>query len=119
MSSMVDTAKQFFDACETGKGWEGCKPYCTPDASFAAQAGALADVKTLHAYTDWMKGMFTPFPDAAYEVKSFAADDQRQNVTAYVAGYVAPAELLGCELLTADKRLAIAPGPRCPIRALA
>jgi predicted nucleic acid-binding protein len=37
----------------------------------------------------------------------------RQNVTVYDAAYVALAELLGVALLTADARLAEAPGPRC------
>ena len=46
------------------------------------------------------------------------AYELRENVTAYDASYVALAELLGCELLTADKRLASAPGPSCPVRAL-
>ena len=39
-------------------------------------------------------------------------------MTAYDAAYVALAEELGCELLTADARLAQAPGPRCAIRVL-
>jgi predicted ester cyclase len=80
---MVQTAQKFFDACETGKGWEGCKPYCAANAGFASQAGALAGVNTLQAYADWMKGMYSPFPNARYEVKSFAADNERNNVTAY------------------------------------
>ena len=42
----------------------------------------------------------------------------RANVTPYDAAYVALAEVLGCELWTADKRLAKAPGPVCPIRVL-
>ncbi|HEY1620276.1 MAG TPA: type II toxin-antitoxin system VapC family toxin [Streptosporangiaceae bacterium] len=42
----------------------------------------------------------------------------RANVTPYDAAYVALAEVLGCELWTADKRLAKAPGPACPIRVL-
>jgi len=37
----------------------------------------------------------------------------RQNVTVYDAAYVALAELLDVVLLTADARLANAPGPRC------
>lgn len=41
--------------------------------------------------------------------------DLRENLTAYDATYVALAEALGCELLTADRRLAAAPGPTCPI----
>jgi predicted nucleic acid-binding protein len=47
------------------------------------------------------------------------AYELRANVTAYDAAYVALAELLGCELLTGDRRLAQAPGPRCAIRLLA
>ena len=80
---MTDTAKAFFDACETGKGWEACKAYCKPDATFAAQAEPLADVRTLQQYADWMKGMLTVLPDARYAVKSFAVDGARNNVCAY------------------------------------
>jgi predicted nucleic acid-binding protein len=39
----------------------------------------------------------------------------RDNVSAYDATYVALAESLRCPLLTADSRLARAPGTRCPI----
>ncbi len=39
----------------------------------------------------------------------------RDNLTAYDATYVALAEVLSCELVTADARLARAPGPTCPI----
>ena len=44
--------------------------------------------------------------------------DLRANVTAYDAMYVALAEALRCELLTSDRRLAAASGPRCVIRLL-
>ncbi len=44
------------------------------------------------------------------------AYELRSNVTPYDASYVALAELLDCELWTADERLANAPGPRCIIR---
>ena len=54
MASIRNTARQFFDACETGKGWNGCKQYCHPAATFSAQAGALANVNTLEGYTEWM-----------------------------------------------------------------
>jgi predicted ester cyclase len=83
MASIRETAERFFDACETGKGWAGCRQYCTEGATFSAQAGALADVRTVEAYTDWMKGLFAPVPDGRYELRSFAVDDQRNNVTAY------------------------------------
>ena len=83
MSSIRESAEKFFDACETGKGWDGCKQYCRPDATFSAQADALTDVKTVEAYTNWMKGMFSPLPDAQYEIRSFAVDEQRNNVAAF------------------------------------
>ena len=83
MTSIRDTAERFFDACETGKGWEVCKEYCDPDATFSAQAEALAGVDSLQAYTEWMKGLLTPVPDGRYEVRSFAVDDDRNNVAAY------------------------------------
>jgi predicted ester cyclase len=83
MASITDVAKKFFAECETGKGWEACKAYCTPNATFVAQAEPLADVKTLQQYADWMKGMIPILPDARYELKSFATDPERDNVSAY------------------------------------
>jgi predicted ester cyclase len=83
MSSIKITAEQFFDACETGKGWEGCKSYCHPNATFSAQAAALNGVNTLEAYSNWMKGMFTPAPDGKYELRAFAVDEDRRAVMAY------------------------------------
>ena len=82
-TSITTVAQAFFDACETGKGWETCSAYCTPNATFSAQAEPLLDVKTLAQYSDWMKGMMAVLPDAHYEVKSFATDSARNNVAAY------------------------------------
>jgi len=48
-----------------------------------------------------------PFMPRAYEL--------RANVSPYDATYVALAEQLDCALVTADRRLASAPGPRCAI----
>jgi len=81
--SITTVAEAFFEACETGKGWEVCAAYCTPDATFSAQAEPLLEVKTLAQYTDWMKGILTVLPDGHYEVKSFATDLARNNVAAY------------------------------------
>jgi predicted ester cyclase len=83
MSNITETARAFFDACETGKGWDECRVYCHPDASFTAQSEPLANVRTLREYTDWMKAMMSVLPDAAYEVKSFATDGDRNSVAAY------------------------------------
>jgi predicted ester cyclase len=83
MASITSLAEAFFEACETGKGWDGCSEYCTPDATFSAQAEPLLEVKTLAQYTDWMKGIIAVFPGARYELKSFATDATRNNVVAY------------------------------------
>ena len=42
-----------------------------------------ADVRNLQQYTDWMKGLLTFIPDGRYELKSFATDEERKNVSAY------------------------------------
>jgi predicted ester cyclase len=81
--SITQTARAFFGACETGKGWTECSAYCQPNASFAAQAEPLAGLQTLQQYTEWMKGLLSFVPDGSYAVKSFAADHERNNVCAY------------------------------------
>jgi len=82
-TGMIKAAEQFFVACETGKGWAACSAWCTPDATFSAQAEPLADVKTLAQYADWMKAISSVFPGAHYDLKSFAVDAERNNVSAY------------------------------------
>lgn len=83
MANITAIAKQFFEACEAGKGWGVCQAWCTPDATFAAQSEPLSDVKTLQDYTDWMKGLLVFMPDGRYAVKSFATDEERRNVCAF------------------------------------
>ena len=82
-ASMLETAKAFFDPVETGQGWDAVSEYCHPDATFAAQADALAEVGTLREYAEWMKGIVGLMPDARYDLKSFAVDADRGNVAAY------------------------------------
>ena len=82
MSKILGSAKQFFEACETGQGWDACQAFCTPDATFSAQTGALSEISTVRDYSEWMKNLFTPIPDASYELKFFAADEADQSVAA-------------------------------------
>lgn len=82
MSAILGPARQFFDACETGKGWEACREFCAPNATFSAQANALAEISTLEGYCEWMKNLLTPVPDGRYELKFFAADDADASVAA-------------------------------------
>jgi predicted nucleic acid-binding protein len=93
----------------------------------------LVDVETVAVLRKrWLAGTVTDRRFAAavedlgqldldrYPVLRFMrrAYELRANVTAYDSAYVALAEQLGCELLTADRRLASASGPRCAIRVL-
>lgn len=80
---MRQTAEQFFNACESGKGWDVTRQYCHADATFSAQADALTGVDTVAAYSDWMKGIYTTMPDASYEVRSFAVDEARKNAIVF------------------------------------
>jgi len=87
MSEILEPAKQFFDACETGKGWSVCKEYCLPGATFSSQTRILAEIKTLEEYCDWVKDLFTPIPDGHYELHFFAADESRSSVAGYGVFY--------------------------------
>ena len=84
MTSMRETAAEFFDACESGKGWDACSRYCHADAGFSAQADTFAGMETLEQYTEAMKGLIAgPIPDAAYEIRSFAVDEERGSVCGF------------------------------------
>lgn len=83
MSTITESAHAFFEAIDTGKGWDACSPYCTADATFAAQAEPLLGIKSLADYAEWMKGVMTPLAGATYDLISFATDEARKNVCAY------------------------------------
>ncbi len=78
-------------------------------------ARAISDERFDAAVTDLQRWDFERVPTLRLVRRAY---ELRANVTAYDAMYVALAEALGCELLTADQRLAGATGPRCSIRAL-
>lgn len=82
-AQMKKTAMEFFEACETGKGWETCKAYCTDNATFASQTDALAGIETLESYTEWMKGLLTIIEDGKYDLKTFAVDEEHGSVCAF------------------------------------
>ena len=77
-----EIARAFFEACETGQGWQVCRTWCHEGATFSCQADALADTTTLAGYTEWMKGLLGPIPDGRYELRGFAMDPERGTVVA-------------------------------------
>lgn len=83
------------------------KRWLAGDLSEQRFAEAIADLEDL----DLDRYPSLPLVRRAYEL--------RANVSSYDAAYVALAEVLECVLITADRRLSNAPGPRCEIRLLA
>jgi len=77
--------------------------------------GTLSEQRLTTAVTDLLRMPFERVPTRRLLSRVV---ELRDNISAYDACYVALAELLGWELLTADDRLANAPGRRCTIRVL-
>ena len=77
--------------------------------------GDLSEARFRVAVEDLQALPITRFPVGPMMLRAF---ELRANISAYDACYVALAEALGCPLLTADRRLAAAPGPTCPIEVL-
>ena len=81
--SITDSARRFVDACDSGRGWEECAQYCHDGASFSVQADALAEISTVEGYVGWARDLLTPIPDASYELRSLATDQDHSMVTAF------------------------------------
>lgn len=79
------------------------------------QRGDLTEQRFRHAVGDLLALPFLRFPVGPFMVRAF---DLRDNVTAYDACYVALAEALDATLVTADARLAGAPGITCRVDVL-
>jgi predicted nucleic acid-binding protein len=78
-------------------------------------AGSISDGRFASAIGDLEDIDLDRYPALRFMRRAW---ELRANVTAYDAAYVALAEILNCELWTADQRLANAPGPKCAIRVL-
>jgi predicted nucleic acid-binding protein len=78
-------------------------------------AGALSPIRAASALTQILSVRTLSYP---FEPFARRAWELRNTVTVYDAWYVALAERLETELVTSDKRVAEANGPRCPIRIL-
>ncbi len=74
--------------------------------------GSVGDTDAGRAVRQWSRLGLTRLPVSGLTSRIWSL---RHNLSAYAASYVALAEALDCPLLTADARLAGAPGPSCPI----
>lgn len=75
-------------------------------------ADQISDQRGWSALDTWRRLGATRYPIHALLERVWQL---RANLSAYDAGYVSLAEALGCSLLTADARLARAPGIRCAV----
>jgi predicted nucleic acid-binding protein len=78
-------------------------------------AGGLSKARFGDAVEDLEDLQLERYPTLGLMRRAF---ELRSNVTAYDAAYVALAEGLGCVLVTADERLARAPGITCEVEIL-
>ena len=101
------------------------EPICTPlslstskrsqHCGGAGSSGDLSDERFALALDDLEALELARFPALPLMRRAY---ELRANVTAYDAAYVALAEVLRCPLVTADARLARAPGLRCEVKVL-
>ena len=76
------------------------------------QAGEISRLEATSAHRDLLRLALELFPFAPFAERVWAL---RANLTSYDAWYVALAEALDCPLMTLDRRLSRASGPRCDI----
>lgn len=78
--SAWENAQKFFEACEAPAGWEGCAPYVAENATFTAQSEPIADLTTVEAYCEWMKGFGTvTAAGATYDLHASAYDESTRR----------------------------------------
>ena len=74
--------------------------------------GLISRDQAVQAHADLQDLAIEHWP---YELVASRAWQLRASLTIYDASYVALAELLGATLITLDRRIGRAPGPRCAI----
>lgn len=75
-------------------------------------AGTVSSDQAAQAHADLLDLDVERWP---YDLLAPRAWELRSNLSSYDASYVALAEALGATLITLDRRLARAPGPRCVV----
>ena len=78
--SAFNNAKNFFEACETAQGWEGCEEYVENGATFNGQADAVSELDTVEGYTEFMKNIGNgPLAGATYTVHAESFDENTRT----------------------------------------
>ena len=78
--SALDTASNFFHACEGLRGWDGCKEFVAENASFKAQCEPLTEIDSVEGYCNWMAAVGSgPLKGCSYELHSSSFDEANQT----------------------------------------
>ncbi len=74
------TATAFFHACESLKGWDGCRGFVEVNASFVAQSEPLTDIVTVEQYCEWMAGLGNgPLAGCRYVLHASSYDEENRT----------------------------------------
>lgn len=80
--SAFDNATRFFHACETLRGWPGCRDFVAPGAAFEAQSEPIADIVSVEGYCEWMKSFGTEVvPGCSYSLHAGSFDAETRIAT--------------------------------------
>lgn len=125
MTLVVDASVLMARLLDTGRDGEWARDaladeaLCAPQLLHAEVANVLrkaalsGQVSQAECAIAHQNALALPIELFSYAVVSDRVWSLLHAVTTYDAWYVALAELLGCPLVTLDRRLSRAPGPRC------
>ncbi len=87
MSDIKSVALQFTEACDAGEGWQVCRSFCHPGATFAFDGEMLSGIDTVEAYAEWMKDNRQTFSDFGGDVRAIGVDEERRRVLVFGANW--------------------------------
>lgn len=80
--SAFENATAFFHACESLKGWEGCRAYVADGATFDAQSEPLTDIDSVEGYCEWMAAVGSgPLAGCSYDLHGASYDEGSRIAT--------------------------------------
>ena len=78
--SAMQTATDFFHACESLEGWVGCSQYVADGAEFVGQCEPLVEIDSVEGYCEWMAGLGKgPLQGCSYDLHTAAWDDSSNS----------------------------------------
>ena len=83
----ISSFTQVIRVLDAVEDWDSIKDLVVDDAPFSCQADAIAEVKTVKDWYDWMMNFKTNIaPDASFTIKSTAWDAERK-IACYAATF--------------------------------